>query len=784
MMREKAARPKKSFGAAHPPKRRTSRAPKKAEARYRAIFENARAGIIQTTPDCKIITANPAMAQILGYDSTEELIREVPSMQSVYVEAAAHAELVRLLKKHGAAAGFETQWRRKNGRLIWVSLDVQVVKDAHGSRCFEGTVKNITALKHTEEALRQSERHYHFLFENMLNGYAFCQMVFADGQPVDFIYQRVNRAFATLTGLKNVEGKNATAVIPGLREGNPELLEAYGRVAKTGVPERFEQHIRALDMWFSISVYSSSEGYFVAIFDVITERKRAEAALRESEERYRLLFENNPLPMWLYDPATLRFLAVNESAVQHYGYAREEFLALTIKDLHLPKNIPAMLKLVQENAFAPKRATEWQHRKKDGTIIQVELISCPLNFEGRKVRLVLANDITEKKALEEKFLHTQRIESIGLLAAGVAHDLNNVFAPLLFAAPLLRGSLSSPRDLKIVDTLELNAARGAGLVKQIVGFAHNSTGEFQPTQVNHLIQDIIKVVEETFPRSIRLETEIYADLWMVEGNATRIHQVLLNLCVNARDAMPEGGILRITAANRVLDEEQARSISGARPGAWLVIEVTDTGVGVPPEVLAHIWEPFFTTKEKGKGTGLGLSTVRGIVASHRGFVTVESETGRGSVFRVFLPATDEKPADNGAAPLLAAPLGNGETVLVVDDDTAVCETIVDNLIKHNYRVLSARDGIEAISQLTTHHSGIALVIMDVDMPHLGGAALARAAAQLSPSLRLLVISGLSGDRENNSPLEAAKKLAHAYLAKPFTSEDLLHTMRRVLSDNK
>ncbi len=779
-MRENGVRPKSPHPTASPGEAAAACALKQAEAKYHAIFENAREGILQTTPDGRILTVNPAMARILGYKSADELMRAAPNMQSLYVDAAKRAELQPLLQAHGAVVDHEVQWRRRDGNLIWVSVNIQVVRDEAGAPHYEGTVKDITELKHTEEALRQSEAHYRSLFDNMLNGYAYCRMIYEEGRAVDFTYLRVNHAFETLTGLNDVVGKNASTVISGIRESDPELLEAYHRVASTGVPERFEIFVKALDLWFSISVYSPAKGYFVAIFDVITERKRAEAALRESEERYRLLFESNPLPILLFDPETLRFLAVNESFVQHYGYSREEFLAMKITDLYLKEDIPALLKCVDEAGSKLNKTSEWRHRRKDGTIIQVETISSPLVFGGRNTRLVLANDITEKKMLEEKFLHAQRLESIGMLAAGLAHDLNNVLAPIMLGVPMLRANASNPRDVKILNTLEQNAARGAGLVKQILGFAHSTTGEIRPTQVGHLLQDILNIMEETFPKIITLEDEISRDLWLVQGNPIRIHQILLNLCVNARDAMPEGGTLRIAAANRRLDREQARALPGARHGAWLVIEVSDTGTGIPPDVLAHIWDPFFTTKGAEKGTGLGLSTVRGIVASHRGFVTVDTQPDRGTTFRVFLPATDEKSADLNVTPVVAAPIGKSELILVVDDNDAIRETVTAVLTKHNYRVLSAGDGVEAVGHLTTHHAEITLLITDVDIPYLGGAALARIASQLCPHLRLLVISGLSNNEAGDTPLEEAKKITHACLIKPFAPEVLLETVHRLL----
>ena len=364
----------------------------------------------------------------------------------------------------------------------------------------------------------------------------------------------------------------------------------------------------------------------------------ANAALREGEERYRVLFDNNPVPFWVFDLETLRFLAVNDAAVQGYGYTREEFLGMTLSQIHPLEDITRMLESLRHGRTEEKYFSEWRHRKKDGSVIDVEVSARPVLLDGRTVRLVLAVDITEKKQLKAKLVQIQRLESLGMLAAGIAHDLNNILTPIVCAAPILREALTNPHDIKILNTLESSAERGTGLVKQILGFAHATTAELEPTQVKHLARDVIGVIEETFPKNISLRHLIPSDLWPVQGNATQIYQVLLNLCVNARDAMPKGGTLRLTAANRFLDAEAAYAIPSARPGAWVLIEVDDTGSGIPPDVLARIWEPFFTTKGLGKGTGLGLSTVRGIVATHRGFVDLHTEAGRGSTFRIFLPA--------------------------------------------------------------------------------------------------------------------------------------------------
>ena len=752
------------------------------EAELKESQRIAQIGSWEWTPATGVVAWSEGMNHVLtrAYGSPAPTFETLPQFYTPESWQRLGVVITKALET-GAPYNLELEMIRPDGASCWTTTRGEAIRGTDGTVVkLRGTVLNITELKQADAALQQSEELYRSLFANMLNGYAYCRMIFSDGRPVDFVPLVVNRSFTTLLGLKDVVGKNASVVIPGLRESDPELLEGFGRVALSGVPEQFEHFGKILGIWLSFSVYSPAKEHVVVVFDVITARKKAEAALRESEERYRLLFENNPLSMWVYDLESLRFLAVNESAVQHYGYTREEFLAMTIEGIRPEEDIPALRKSAAEGWAERLGTSEWRHRRKDGAIIQVEIRSRPLIFNGREARLVLATDITEKKLFEEKFLHAQRLESIGMLAAGIAHDLNNVLAPIVFAAPLLRGSLSAPRDLKILDTLERSAGRGAGLVKQILGFAHSTTGEFQSTQVKHLLRDIIGVIEETFPKSIQLEHQIPSALWPVEGNATQIHQVIMNLCVNARDAMPSGGTLRLTAANRRLDSAEADAMPGARPGAWLMLEVGDTGTGIAPEVLERIWTPFFTTKGIGKGTGLGLATVRGIVASHHGFVELDTKVGRGSAFRVFLPAVvSESPRPSSATPV-DTPDGHGELILVADDDKAIRDLVTEILGSHGYRVLSCADGMEAITLIYARPSDFSLVVTDADMPRLDGVALMRAVLQMRPDIRFLAMSGLSSSGTEGTAVPEIQKAAHAFLLKPFTPGDLLATVHRLL----
>ena len=510
----------------------------------------------------------------------------------------------------------------------------------------------------------------------------------------------------------------------------------------------------------------------------ITARKAADRQLREqneilsnSREGVMIVDLDNKVTLWNYGTEKI------------FGWTRAEALGrepeklLGVDD---PSFYSTLRALVVRDGFWNG---EIRSKTRDGRKLTVDCRTTLVRDEKGlpRARLSFLADVTEKKLLEEKFLHVQRLENIGMLAAGIAHDLNNVLTPIMFAAPLLRESLAKVGDLKILDSIEQCAARGAGLVKQVLGFAQGSAGEFEPTQVKYLMRDIISVIEETFPKSVQLEQKIAPDLWFVNGNATQIHQVLLNLCVNARDAMPRGGTLTLQASNLRIDAAKVGSIPGARAGAWVLLEVTDTGTGISPEVRQHIWEPFFTTKATGKGTGLGLSTVRGIVASHQGFVELLSEVGRGTTFRVFLPAFEKEPVLEPRAPEPMVPDGHGELILLVDDDALIRDIMANILRNHGYRIVSCINGVEAITFFGAHAGEISVVVTDFDMPLLGGLELTREFLKIRPDVRLLVMSGLSRIEDAGSGLQAAQELAHAFILKPFLTKDLLDALNHLLN---
>jgi len=522
-----------------------------------------------------------------------------------------------------------------------------------------------------------------------------------------------------------------------------------------------------------------------ARLSVVIHRALDEYARRRiGEQDERRLLEFGGIIDWASEAIVVsdlsgRITLWNRGAARLYGVPTAAAVGRRAEEIFPPEEL-ANLRAARD---AIQAGREWRGEIKiatrDGRNLAVDVrMTLVRDATGRPLaQLSIANDITEKKKLEEQFLRAQRLEGLGLLAAGIAHDFNNVLAPLVMAAPMLRLRATHPGDLRMLDIVEKSSARGAGLVRQILGFARGASGGFQLTQLQSLIRDFEEVIRASFPKSIVLETRISTDLPPIQANPTQIHQILLNLAVNARDAMPRGGTLRICAEVRLLDELGAMELAGARPGEFVVVEVADSGQGMTPEVLARIWDPFFTTKDEGKGTGLGLSTSRGIAAAHGGFVAVETQVGRGTSFRVYFPIAERSASAGAAVVPIEEPMGQGELILLVDDEADLREVTEALLTRQGYRTLTCGDGVEAIALFTEHSAEIQMVITDVNMPKMDGTALALVLRRLCPGLGILAVTGL--DSRGASGAQNAGVFTEK-LPKPFTAEALRAAVSRTL----
>jgi PAS domain S-box-containing protein len=470
-----------------------------------------------------------------------------------------------------------------------------------------------------------------------------------------------------------------------------------------------------------------------------------------------------------------KILFWNKAAERLYGCRKEEAIGKRIQELWQTKHamqLQEALNILMKNGSWEGEL--YQTTKYDKEII-VESRWTLVPFEKSSQSILVVNtDITQKKQLEAQFLRAQRLESIGTLASGIAHDLNNVLAPILMTAQLLETQLHDARSKRLLPILVTNAKRGANLVKQVLSFTRGVEGDRTILQLKHLILEIRQVIKETFPKSIEVDCETSRNLWTVSGDATQLHQVLMNLCVNARDAMPNGGTLTISAENFIVDEHYAKMHLDAKIGSYIVVIVADTGIGITHEVLDRIFEPFFTTKELGKGTGLGLSTVLGIVKSHGGFINVYSEVGRGSKFEVYLPAqeTAETPEEKEQE----LPHGSGELVLIIDDEPSIREITKTSLEAYNYKAITASDGIEAIALYAEYRDKISIVLTDMLMPSMDGITTIRTLHKINPNVKIIAISGLATSDKMNAAYDLGIK---AFLSKPYTAKQLLETINIV-----
>jgi len=473
------------------------------------------------------------------------------------------------------------------------------------------------------------------------------------------------------------------------------------------------------------------------------------------------------------DPDSTLAIDFNDEACRQFGYSSEEFARVRIIDhagLEQRQVVQAKLADTLRNG---RSEFETIYRTKRGDARSVWVTLRLIEINGRPAFHSIWRDITQRQETERRLLRSQRLESIGTLAGGIAHDLNNALAPILMSASLLREG-ASPETLTLLDLIDTSAQRGASMVRQLLTFAKGIDGQRILLQPRQLFQEMEKIIRSTFPKDIRLDIRVARDNGLVLGDATQLHQVLLNLCVNARDAMPDGGTLTLENAVVDVDPVSAAGTEGAKPGRYVTIRVGDSGTGIKPEILDRIFDPFFTTKGPEKGTGMGLSTVLGIVRSHQGFIRVESKPGKGSTFSVHLPFAEGKKTETEFVHRRSEFQGNGELVLVVDDDAAVRHSVEMLLQRLNFRSLASGSGHEALVSFAQRRNEINAIICDLQMPHMDGVVLVQALLRMAPQARVIVMSGNPSERQLS---ELRAMGVAAVLTKPFAAKQLVESLK-------
>jgi PAS domain S-box-containing protein len=515
----------------------------------------------------------------------------------------------------------------------------------------------------------------------------------------------------------------------------------------------------------------------VGVWTDITERKRNEERLREQAD----IIERAQDAVIVRDFTSDLITVWNSGAERLYGWSANEAIGRPMQELIFaePNDRRALLKqLVSTGEFHG----EIKHRAKDGREVIVDSRATLIRNDDGTPRAVLGinTDVTEQKKVEKHLLRTQRLESIGTLASGVAHDLNNVLVPILMAVPILRNDPSPEESETFLKTIESSAQRGADIVKQVLTFARGAGGDRILLQPIYLLEEIAKIAKQTFPKTVRLRTSYAEDLRLVEGDPTQLHQVLLNLCLNARDAMPEGGSLSLTAENFDVDEQYATMTPGLKAGPHVLISVIDTGAGIAQDIVEKIFDPFFTTKEPGMGTGLGLSSALGIVRSHGGVIKVYS-AANGTTFRILLPSTAGVFQADEAKAQMDVPTGHGETILIVDDELAIREVAKVVLSKSGYKVLAADDGPSALALFMQQSKEIDVVLTDVVMPIMSGLVLARTLRKMDVKAKVIVSSARDSDY---NPGELTDIGVQGCLNKPYSRATLLRAVHRVLHNDE
>jgi PAS domain S-box-containing protein len=894
-------------------RKRAESARREAELKYLGLFENALDGVFQATPDGKFFAANPALARMLGYSSPAELVAARTDIANQhYVDTEDYLEFKRELAEKRQVLGHEFQVYRKDGTVIWTSENTRAVTDDEGQvQYFEGFVRDISDRKQAENDIRSGR-------SLIMAGLASLLIMVALE-----LLEHPAETFLSHTGVAMLHVIIASLIIVSV---SYILLKRQVRL-------------------------------FRLMLEQTTERKRAEESKRESEEKYRLLFERNPLPMWVFDTATLAFIAVNEAAIRHYGYSREEFLAKTIGEIRPPDEFARLMREVERSQGAELNiAGNWRHMRKDGTIIDVEITSHGLEFAGRPAKLVLANDVTESKRIaaiqarrtalrelradinlalgnrdlsdEETFQHctdamvehldasfariwtlkaeanvlelragsglyteldgplsrvpvgagnigmiaqegkayftndvahdgrigdrewaianrivsfagfplmveeriagvlglysvhpladdevdalsvkastisqnmerkrgeqalrnseeqlrqSQKMEAVGQLAGGIAHDFNNLLTTITGYSELALRKLQAEDPLRSsLEEIKRAGYRAAGLTGQLLAFSRKQVLQPEVLSLNSIILELEKMLGRLIGEDIELRTFLAPELCNIKADPGQVEQIIVNLAVNARDAMPQGGKLTIETRNVHLDEHYAREHDAVTPGPFVQLTVTDTGAGMDEEMQQRIFEPFFTTKPVGKGTGLGLSTAYGIVKQSQGNILVYSEVGHGTTFKIYFPQIGESVAESRRALTEEANLHGSETVLLIEDDDTLRQLAVEVLRMFGYQVLEAANGGAALLICERYSEVIDLLLTDVIMPEMSGHEAALRLGKIRPQMKILYMSGYTDSAiVHHGVLDEGAN----FIQKPFSPDDLGRKLREVLQQS-
>ncbi|MDP9199477.1 MAG: PAS domain S-box protein [Pseudomonadota bacterium] len=752
-----------------------------SEERFRELAENVSDAFYNYDPRSKrLLYANSAYERIWGRPLEQVLDNPLDYLEDIHPDDHAEASVAFERQLGGERTTIEFRVVRPDGTTCWVQETASPVLDGAGQvERIVGTMRDVTEARAADQRMRDSEERFRLLANASIDAI--------------WDWDITRNTVWWSDGFEATFGYRTEDMIPP-RGPWTGLIHEDDRAAVTGTLDQALQ--TGLRFWQAEYRFRRSDGKFVYVHDRgniirdaagtpvriiggmsdISERKRFEARLAEQAE----LLDKARDAIFLRDLEG-RVIYWNKSAERLYGWTAAEVVGRIASDFFYDESGSS------DAALAEVRSSdEWigetEQLTKSGRKLMVESRLNLVRDDAGEPRSILAinTDITEKKRLEGQFLRAQRMESVGTLAGGIAHDLNNVLTPIMMSLEMLRADEHDADRLRILSNVQASANRGADMIRQLLTFTRGVEGVRAAVNLAQIGHEIARIIRDAFPKDIEFRFQVAAGLWGIQADATQIHQVVMNLCVNARDAMPQGGVVDVRMRNRSVDAVQAGMSAIGRPGNYVEVSVRDTGSGIPAHVQQRMFEPFFTTKELGKGTGLGLATVLSIVRSHGGFINVYSEEAKGSTFHVYLPAgASPEPSEPGGKRPVTLPRGRGETILVVDDDESLRMIAAAILEHYGYRVVTAEHGAEALEKYRERPAEIALVLTDMAMPVMDGPALVAALRAINPGLRMICSSGLASATDMAEVRAAGVR---HFVPKPYDAETILTVLRQALDE--
>jgi len=742
---------------------------RESEERYRAFVDNSLTGVC-LIQDGKYEFVNKRFVDISGHSRDE--LRGMSFSQIVHPDDLELAKKIIARRMSGEDLTGQYQFRvvLKDGDVKWIET-FGAPLEHKGRPALLVNVIDITERRLAEEALELTQ----FAVDHSPDAVYWIapdgRCVYANEEACRILgYTRAELLSMMVSDIDpNLPAEGWSAVWENMKTQRTARMETLNRT-KDG-------KVIPMEITGNYLEYKGREYLYMVAHD-ISNRKEAELKNQNLEERYRALFEESKDCVFITSPQGA-FLNINPAGVEMFGYSsKEELLKADLrKDIYVnPEDRLPFQSMMAERGFV--KDYELLLKKKDGSLLNILVTANAVRDERGEIIAYrgIMRDITEQKQLEQQLLQSQKMEGIGTLAGGIAHDFNNILGGILGYASFMKTRMDEDHPFfNYVNTIEAGATRAAELTSQLLAFARGGKYETRPVNLNKVVEETLKLVERTFDKSIEIVSDLHPELPTVEADAGQLQQVLMNLCVNAGDAMPVGGRLAIRTTVEEVCEDRAARTPGASARTYVVLSVSDTGMGMEEQTLHRIFEPFFTTKEDGKGTGLGLSMVYGVVRNHGGSIDVKSKPGEGATFRVYLPASQRAEAMH--SPKIETPKGGDELILVVDDEEPIRALASDILESHGYRVMAASDGAIATEIYEKHSGDIRLVILDMVMPKLGGGDAFLRMKEMNPAIRALLSTGYSQDGKAREILESG---VMGFLQKPYEVNELLSAVRKVL----